>query len=562
INIDQTAYTIVGVAPREFFGTTVGQAPDVYVPLAMEAQLPPAHWNGRNDKLAQSLYLIARLKNEVSREQANAAVNLLFKQSLQEMAGPQPAAERVQEIERASIELTPAGKGISELRREFSLSLRILMAVVGFVLLIACANVANLLLARAANRRREFAVRMAMGAGRIRLIRQLLTESVLLASLGGGAGVLLAWWGSRLLIGMASSSAEPLPLDVTPNLRILGFTLLASLISAVIFGTAPALRAARIEPNAALKGGRGTAQASSQSPLGKALVIGQVALSLLLLVGAGLFVRTLINLQNVPTGFNPQNVMLFEIDTAATGYKNAQYPALLREVEEQVKAVPGVEADAFSFLIFYQGGWTSLVETRDQKATDIENRIVRQNVIGPDYFTAMGIPLLQGRSFGPQDTEKSQKVAVISETMAQRFFADGSPLGRRFGVNGPESRDQIEVIGVVKDFKYATLTEAPGAMAFYPSAQHPQPLGNFVVRFSGAPDAVIPQVRQAIQEVNRSLPIDEVVSLSEHVGRSLTQPKLVARLAAFFGLLALLLASVGLYGVLSYAVVRRTNEIG
>ncbi|MFL6273810.1 MAG: ABC transporter permease [Blastocatellia bacterium] len=562
ITIEQTAYTIVGIAPREFFGTSVGVAPDIYVPLAMQAELPPAHWNGRDDKLFQSLYLIGRLKNDVSAEQANAAVNLLFKQSLQEQAGLQPAADRLQDIERASIELTPAGKGVSELRREFSLSLRILMAVVGVVLLIACANIANLLLARAANRKKEFAVRMAMGAGRIRLIRQLLTESILLASVGGLAGVMLAWWGSRLLIGMASSSAEPLPLDVTPNLRILGFTLLASLLSAVIFGTAPALRAARIEPNAALKSGRGTVQAGSQSPLGKALVVGQVALSLLLLVGAGLFVRTLINLQNVPTGFNQQNAMVFEIDTAATGYKDEQFPALLREVEEKVKTVPGVQADGFSFLLFNQGGWTSLVTTRDQTATDIERPIVRQNVVGPDYFAAMGIPLLLGRGFGPQDTEKSQKVAVISETMAQRFFPEGSPLGRRFGVKGPQSRDDIEVIGVVKDSKYISLTEQAQPLAFYPYSQHAQPLGNFVVRYTGAPEAVIAQVRQAIREVNRNLPINEVVSLSDHIGRSLVQQKLVARLAAFFGLLALLLACIGLYGVLSYAVARRTNEIG
>jgi len=532
------------------------------VPLAMQAQLPPAHWNGRDSKLFQSLYLIGRLKNGVSAEQANAAVNLLFKQSLQELAGPQPAADRLQDIERASIELTPAGKGVSELRREFSLSLRILMAVVGVVLLIACANIANLLLARAANRKKEFAVRIAMGAGRIRLIRQLLTESILLASVGGLAGVMLAWWGSRLLIGMASSSAEPLPLDVTPNLRILGFTLLASLLSAVIFGTAPALRAARIEPNAALKGGRGTVQAGSQSPLGKALVVGQVALSLLLLVGAGLFVRTLINLQNVPTGFNQQNVMVFRIDTAATGYKDEQFPALLREVEEKVETVPGVQSAAFSFLLLNQGGWTSLVSTRDLTATDTESRLVRQNVVGPDYFAAMGIPLLLGRGFGPQDTEKSQKVAVISETMAQRFFPDGSPLGRRFGVGGPQSRDEIEVIGVVKDSKYISLTEKPQALAFYSHSQRAQSLGNLVVRYTGAPEAMIAPVRQAIREVNRNLPIDEVVSLSDHIGRSLVQQKLVARLAAFFGLLALLLACVGLYGVLSYAVARRTNEIG
>jgi predicted permease len=560
ITIDQRAYTIVGVAPKEFFGTTVGQAPDLWVPLAMEPQMPPAHWNGRNNKLDQSLYLIARLKNGVSAQQAGAAVNLLFKQSLQEQVGAQPSAERLQDIQRASIELTPAGRGLSDLRRQFSLSLRILMAVVGVVLLIACANVANLLLARAAARQREFAVRLAIGAGRTRLLRQLLTESVLLASLGGVAGVLLAWWGSRLLLWLASGSAEPLPLDVTPNLRILGFTLLASLLSAVIFGAAPALRAARIEPNATLKGGKGAAQAASQSPLGKLLVVAQVALSLLLLVGAGLFVRTLINLQNVPTGFNQQNVMLFKVDPATTGYKDAQLGPLLREVEEKVKTVPGVQAASFSFVIFNQGQWTSWASIREP--VEGQNRRIRQNVVGLDYFATMGIPLIAGRGFGPQDTDKSQRVAVISETMAQRLFPSGSPLGQRFGTAGPESSEAIEVIGVVKDARYGRLTEDLRPMAYYPHAQLPQPLGNFVVRFVGAPESVVPQVRQAISQINRNLPVDEVVSLSEHIGRSLVQEKLVARLASFFGLLALLLACVGLYGVLSYAVARRTQEIG
>jgi predicted permease len=565
ITIDQTTYTIIGVAPKEFFGTTVGQAPDIWVPLAMEAQLPPAHWNGRNDKEFQSLYLIARLKNGVRAEQASAAVNLLFKQSLQERAGAQASPVRLQDIQRASIELTPAGKGLSELRREFSLSLRILMAVAGVVLLIACANVANLLLARAASRQKEFAVRLALGAGRIRLIRQLLTESVLLATLGAIFGVALAWWGSRLLVLMASAGSESLPLDVTPNARILSFTLLASLLSAVIFGTAPALRAARIEPNSALKGGKGAAQATPQSPLGKALVVAQVALSLLLLVGAGLFVRTLINLQNLPTGFNQQNVMLFQIDTATTGYKDAQLPPLMREVEEKVKTTPGVQAASFSFFIFNQGQWITAAFTREPNPPaplEGQSRGIRNNVVGPDYFAAMGIPLVLGRGFGSQDTDKSQKVAVISETMARRFFPNGSPLGAHFGIDGPESGNQIEVIGVVKDAKYMSVKEQLRPMAYYPHAQRPQPLGNFVVRFSGAPEFVVPQVRQAIRQVNRNLPIDEVVSLSEHIGRSLVQQKLIARLASFFGLLALLLACVGLYGVLSYAVARRTNEIG
>ncbi|MGH9936568.1 MAG: ABC transporter permease, partial [Blastocatellia bacterium] len=521
---------------------------------------PSPLWGERHNKESQSLYLIARLKNGVGAEQASAAVNLLFKQSLQERAGARASAERLQAIQRASIELTPAGRGLSALRRQFSLSLRILMAVVGVVLLIACANVANLLLARAAGRASEFAVRLAVGAGRTRLIRQLLTESVLLASLGGIAGVALAWRLSRLLVLMASAGSKPLPLDVTPNARILGFTLLTSLLSAVIFGVAPALRAARIEPNSALKGGKGWARATSQGPLGKALVVAQVALSLLLLVGAGLIVRTLINLQNVHTGFDQQNVMLFRLSTATTGYKAAQLATLLREVEEKAQAAPGVQSASFSSFIFNQGQWTSRVFT-DGPDQPEGQRSVRQNLVGPDYFTTMGIPLVLGRGFGPQDTDKSQKVAVISEAMARRFFPNGSPLGKRFGVYG-RPLNEFEIVGVVKDAKYGTVTEQWRPMAYYPHAQFPQPLENFVVRFSGAPAAIIPQVRRAIQEVNRNLPIDEVVSLSEHIGRSLTQQKLVARLASFFGLLALLLACVGLYGVLSYAVARRANEIG
>jgi predicted permease len=562
VTIEKVAYTIIGVAPKEFFGTTVGQAPDMWIPLAMETQLPPGHWRGREDPEFQSLYLIARLKNSVSAEQAGAAVNLLFKQSLQERAGAQASAERSQNIQRAYIELTPAGRGISALRGEFSHSLQILMAVVGVVLLIACANVANLLLARAAARQKEFAVRLALGAGRTRLIRQLLTESVLLAGMGAAAGTLLAYWGSHLLVLMASTGSEPLPLDVTPNARILGFTLLVSLLSALVFGTTPALRAARIEPNSSLKGGKGAEKATSRSKFGKALVVAQVALSLLLLVGAGLFVRTLINLQNLPSGFNQQNVMVFYVDSTTTDYRGAQLNSLLREVEERVKATPGVQAASFSAYFFNQGAWTSAAFTRDQNIPEGQSRLVSNKFVGQDYFTAMGIPLLQGRVFGLQDTDRSQQVAVISETMARRFFPNSSPIGRRFGRGGPENSEQFEIIGVVKDAKDRSLTEEWRPIAYYPYSQSSEPMSNLVVRYSGAPETVVRQTRQAIREVNRNLPIDGVVSLSEHIGRSLAQPRLVARLATFFGLLALLLACVGLYGVLSYAVARRTNEIG
>jgi len=287
-----------------------------------------------------------------------------------------------------------------------------------------------------------------------------------------------------------------------------------------------------------------------------------VALSLLLLVGAGLFVRTLINLERVPIGFDQQNVMMFKIDTSTLGLKDEKISVLLREVEDKVRTVPGVSGAAFSFFVFNQGQWSSPAYTSDDNVTNDERRVVRNNVVGVDYFEVMGVPLLYGRKFGPHDTDKSQKVAIVSQKMAERFFPNGSALGKRFGIDGPNSGNQIEIVGVVKDARYGDLTEEFGPMAYYPYAQSPQALNNFVVRFTGSTDTAVPAVRQAIKQVNQNLPIDEVVSLSEHVGRSLTQQKLIARLASFFGVLALLLACVGLYGVLSYSVARRTNEIG
>ena len=562
ITIDNVAYTIVGVAPREFFGTTVGSAPDLWIPLAMEKQMPPAHWDSRDKEDDQDLFIIARLKPGVSTSQASTAINLLFTQSLQARAGAQPTALRLKQMQAAHVELTPVSRGLSSLREQFSLSLRVLMGVVALVLLIASANVANLLLANGAARSREFAVRLAVGAGRLRLARQLFTESALLALLGGAIGVMLSWWGSRLLLLMASDGPDAVPVNVTPNLRVLGFTIGVSAVCAIVFGTAPALRASRVEPNTSLKGGK-TLNAL-RNPLGKAFVVAQVSLSLLLLVGAGLFVRTLVKLQHIPSGFKQENAMLFMIDTSATGYTgdDPKLPALLSEVEDKVKQVPGVQAASFAFIIFNQGFWTGAAYTREDNIPEGQNRSLRNNIVGTDFFAAMGLPIVQGRGFGPQDTKSSQKVAVVSESMAQKFFPTGSPVGKHFGIRGPESTEQIEVIGVVKDAKYGSLKETFRPMAFYPYAQVPDVLGNLVVRFSGPASAVVPQVRQTIKQINRNLPIDDVVSLSDHIGRSLVQQKLIARLASFFGLLALLLACVGLYGVMSYGVARRTNEIG
>lgn len=565
ITIDDTAYTIVGVAPKDFFGTTVGSAPDLWLPLAMEKQLPPAHWNGRESEEFQSLFIIGRLQNGVSAAQANAAINLLFQQSLQARAGSQPNPQRLKDMTTASIELTPVSRGLSSLREQFSLSLKVLMGVVALVLLIASANVANLLLAHGAARTREFALRMAVGAGRLRLVRQLFTESALLVFLGAIAGLALAWWGTRLLLMMASDGPEALPLYVAPSPRILAFTIGVSALCAFVFGIAPALRASRIEPNASLKGGKNPTLSPLKNPLGKAFVVAQVALSLLLLVGAGLFVRTLINLQSIPSGFNQENAMLFQVDTSATGYKaenDPRLPALLSEVEDKVRAIPNVQAASFAFFIFNQGQWGSSAYTREDGIAEGQSRNLRNNIVGKDFFAAMGIPVKEGRNFGPQDTKGSQTVALVNEAMVRKFFPTGSPVGKRFGIDGPESTEAIEVIGVVKDAKFANLQEKFAPMAFYPHAQRPDAISNLVVRFSGPASSVVPQVRQTIKEINRNLPVDDVVTLSDHINRSLVQQTLVARLATFFGLLALLLACVGLYGVLSYGVARRTNEIG
>jgi predicted permease len=565
ISIGSTVYTVIGVAPQEFFGTTVGESPDVWIPLSMEELLPPG-WKGLNDKLFQSLYIIARRKPDVTVEQAQANVNVLFKQAVRELAGPQPTKKQLDEIQHALIELTPAARGISELRVQFSKPLRVLMAAVALVLLIACTNIANLLLARATNRQREIAVRMSIGAGRSRVIRQLLTESFLLAMFGAVLGMALATWAIKLLPLMvfAGTQAPPtLPVDVAPDTRALFFTLFLSVVTPLLFGMAPAWRAVRVELNSSLQQGRSTAPV--HSPLAKALIVAQVALSLVLLVGAGLFLRTLVNLTNVDTGFNKDSVLLFQVEPASVGYKeDARLGRLYDQIEQQVSAVPGVHAASFSMFTFNQGSWSEDAWAAEESPEAKSNREILYNKVGMGFFSTMGLPLVAGRTFGPLDSQNSPQVAVINETMARRFFPNESPLGRRFRFGGPDAKAENEkiVIGVVKDAKYMALKERPWPAAYLPSSQEVGYLWDFEVRFSGDGAATSAAVRQAIREIDPRLPVSSVGTLAEQVDRSVVDQRLTAQLSSFFSLVAVFLASIGIYGLMSYSVVHRTNEIG
>jgi predicted permease len=563
VTLGSTVYTIIGITPRGFFGTTVGESPDLWIPLSMEKQVSPG-WNGLDNKSFQSLYIIGRLKSGVSTSQAQANVNLLARQLWQGYAGSTLSKRQQDVLQRAKIELTPVERGLPRLSRRAALPLQILMAVVGLVLLIACANIADLSLARATTREREIAVRMSLGAGRTRLIRQMLTENLLLALSGGALGVMFAWWASNGLLAMMPHGAEPLPVDVRPDAYVLGFTFIVSLATALLCGIAPALRATRVSLGPSLQEGRGAISVARRAKLAKTLIVSQVTLSLALLIGAGLFLRTLVNLSNVDTGFNKENILTFGIDPPSVGYKeDLRLMTLYQQIEQRVSALPGVRSDSISFFTFDQGEWTDSVSVIGRTPTPEDDMMATHNVVGPGYFETMGIPLMVGRGFGPQDTGASPKVAVINETFARWYFPGGSPIGRHFGLGSdPKNSNDIEVVGVVKNAKYQDLSERPFPAAYYPYTQRVQYLNDFEVRYAGNPDVMVGEIRQAIGRVDHSLPVTYVGTMVDQVNRSIVGQTLVARLSTFFGLLAAFLACIGIYGLTSYAVTRRTNEIG
>ena len=448
--LNDTVYTIIGVAAPEFFGVSVGHAPDLWLPTMMKSQVYPGR-NGLTGRGYTWVQIFARLKSEVSLQQAQTDLNLIFQHMRSDEDISQLSPERKQEFLAQRIELTPGGKGLSDLRRRFSQPLRILMAVVGIVLLIACANVANLLLTRAAARRREIAVRLALGASRWRLIRQLLTESALLSSAGGALGLVFAYWSGGALLALASTGTSPIPLDISPNPRILAFTAAVSMGAGILFGLAPALRATHVDLSPALKdsartSGGGAARFGFITG-GKLMIVLQVALSLLLLAGAGLFIRTLRNLNNQDAGFDRERVLVARIQGGLTGYKGAQLTNLYRQVYERLNVLPGAQSASLAFQIF-RGGESGICCIAIQGAPPLpeNDRRVSAGYVGPKFFETMGTPLFQGRDFNLGDSENAQPVAVINTAAARHYFPNESPIGRRFVWQNTE----IEIVGVVK----------------------------------------------------------------------------------------------------------------
>ena len=517
------------------------------------------------------LQSIGRLKPGVSPEQAKASINVTFQRMIESVLGSTLTPEERKGFLDQRINLQTGARGSSTLHEAYGAPLKVLMGLVGFVLLIACANVANLLLARGTARQKEFAVRLAMGAGRGRLIRQLLSESLLLALAGAAAGVLLAQWADTLLLQMVSrgsSGPEAVQVNLRPDARMLAFTLGVAVLSAILFGLVPALRATRLDLSPILKstaGGTTGENASRRLPATKVLVIAQVAISLILLVAAGLFVHSLSKLSEVNLGYKPENLLLFQVDGAAGGYKGAANLRFQQELLDKFSAIPGVRAATLSsngLFSHSESGDPISVEGYTPKSDEKPNS--RMDHVGPAYFSTVGIPVLIGREIARQDSGNGPRVAVINKTFAEHFFGKTNPLGKKVQDVYPGNPQEMEIVGVVADAKYNNLREKTPtriyAPYFNPMWEHSYAI--YEIRTVANPASVSAALRNVVQETNSSLPPIKINTMQVLVGDSLHTDQFIAKLAGVFGLLAMLLASIGLYGIMAYTVARRTRDIG
>jgi predicted permease len=564
IALDGHPFEIVGVSPRDFRGVQIGRAFDVAIPLGAEPIL-----RGRESALDQRgnwwLTVIGRLAPGQSIEQAQSRL-LAIHGSMREATQPvdwQPA--ELAAYMKEPIVLIDAGTGISPLRDRYSRPLYVLLGIVGLVLTIACANMANLLLAQAVERRRELAVRLSLGASRWALIRQLLVESLMLSTIGAAAGLLIAHWSSRAIVGLLSTRMQVVDIDLSLDWRVFAFTAGVGAVTGLLFGIAPALRSAALTPAGALRDrARTVVTGGGRFQLGHALVAVQVAASFVLVLGAFLFVRTLVSLTTQDMGFEPSRVLVGTVDLRRTGVDPEQRLTMLQRVRGALAAVPGIDAVSNSHVTPVGGGtWNMPIRVPGYGETD--RRGVLFNAISPGFFRATGTALLAGRDIADTDREGSPAVMVVNEAFAQKFFSGENPVGRTFTTIpiGTRPARAVHIVGLVADAKYQRLREPAQPIMYGAFAQEPGygVTSRLVLRTTGAPLDSRYAIVQAIAGVHRDITI-ELKTLEEDLGAGVLQERLVATLSAFFGGLALLLAALGLYGMMSYSVSRRRNEIG
>jgi predicted permease len=561
ITLNQAVMTIVGVNPRGFTGAkNVQQASDVFVPLSMQPLISPKGEHGAllGDTEIWWVNVMGRTRPDMPVSQAQAALAVELQAAVRNTMTVN-AGETMPRLE-----LAEGARGLHYADQTFKKPVYVLMALTGFVLLLACANIANLLLARGAVRQREMSVRLALGAGRARILRQLLTESLLLAALGGLGGLLLGYLGRNAIPKLLTNAWERSDFSAPFDWGVFGFTAAVTLLTGILFGLAPAWMAARAEVSCSLKETAQTATRRRKGLGGKAIVAFQIALSTLLVVGAGLFLRTLIALNSVDVGFNADNLLLFEINPPVARYPAGKDVRLHTQLEGRFAALPGVEHVAPGSLAYIAHSMSNANFILEGEDPDKSKRPAEDlNVVGNDFFRTLEIPIVAGRAFGPQDTTTSPKVAVINQSLARAHFSNVNPLGKRFKVDGVAKSDWVQIVGICADTRYSDLRDEPPPQYFLPYVQQ-KGAGNmtYQLRTRLAPAALLPSLRQVVQSVDRDLPLVDVRTQREQIDSTMQIERTFAALTAGFGLLALALACVGIYGIMAYSVANRRNEIG